>query len=453
MSCWLQEIRSSSRGEDCREARSRLADTRPYGVLAALLLAIPVWAQEPGAAPPPEELHAPPAGIHLTGASVYLGGDWLSALYSEGEPSSTNLWLLTGGVTGDVAWQLQRRGTQASITYHAGYSRNQRFAALNGFDQLISFDLRTDPDRHTFFTLTATGETGLMSDTLFDPRYVLAAALSASSVRQLADSLKNDSGAVLDSPLELALAGVRHRGGEVFAGVTHSFSRRLTANLRIGGARELHSYSRQQSVVPVYPNVSIGMADLGITYALSPRTQIIGSGTYTRTYSRQYRAEWQSVGMGIERLIGRESFASVQGGYARIWEPGIAGPGRNSYLMSGTLGTTKRYHSLASTFRRGVADYHGLGADNTIAIEGAWTWAPQPSSWSVGSSLGYERLGGGWLGMAQGWVGQANVMRRLGAHMALEFAAVYMADSGRDFAALTRRGARVSLVWTPERPR
>lgn len=450
MSFSLQATQSSFRGNKTRNVCGCVAAAQLCGALASLLLAIPAQGQEPDAPPPVQEPHAPPAGLRLNSASAYVGGDWLSSHYNQNDLPDANLWLVTGGATADVAWQLLRRGTEASLSYHVGYNRNQRYAALNGFDHILSFDLRTDTARNTFFTLNATGESGLMSDALLDPRSILLLSQHATSARQLADGLlDNNATAILDSPLELALSGARRRVGTITAGITHAFSRRLTSNLRIGAARELHSFSQEQLMVPRYPNVTIGMADLDISYSLSRRTRIIGNLAYSRSYTQQYRAEWESAGMGVERMIGRASFAYVQAGYARMSQLGDYSAVRNSYTVSGAVGTTKGNHTLAATFRRGLGDLHGLGTENTVAFEGAWSWAPRASSWSVGSSLGYEQLGGGTLETIRAWVYQASAVRRLTPHFSLAFASVYMTDSVPDVVGLTRRGLRVSLVWTP----
>ncbi|HLK48904.1 MAG TPA: hypothetical protein VKT49_12255 [Bryobacteraceae bacterium] len=441
MSSYLLGIRLSCRGRRRPAGRA--------GLIAAaslfVLLVEPALCQHPGQPAAGQRL---PAGIRLDGVTAYSGSDWLQILDGS-NPSTPPLWLLTAGASADVGADFGQRA-RLSIGYHAGYSYNQRFSALRGADHAVSFEFRTDPARRTVFTASAAGATGPISDALFDPRYALRVVQQASSISEVAAGINPSSpGAVINSPIELAFSGGRRRSGMALVGVTHSHSRRLSSFAHIGAAREIHSYRGEQQVILQYPNVTVAMTDAGVTYHLSNRTSISGIVGYTRSYSRLYRADWQSAGIGIDRLIGRRSFASLQAGYARMSGAETAGFGRSSYTLAGTLGTMKGFHTLAMTARRGVSDLHGLHADSTIAFEGVWSWARPATAWSFGGSLGYERLRGAGVGTVQAWVGQATLVRRLSPHFQLAFAGMYLSNSGQEIVGLARRGCRVSLVWTP----
>jgi hypothetical protein len=441
MSSCFPGIRLSCRGRR-RPARraGRIAAAIPF-----LLLPAAAWCQQPEQ---PAATGPLPAGIRLDAVGVYGGSDWLQVL-DGANPSAPPLWLLTAGASADVGADFGQR-TRLSIGYHAGYSYNQRFSALRGVDQAVSFDFRTDPARRTVFAASAAGATGPISDALFDPRYALRVVQQASSINEVAAGLNpNNPGAVINSPIEPAFSGGRRRSGMALVGVTHSHSRRLSSFAHIGAAREIHSYRGEQQVILQYPNVTVAMADAGVMYRLSNRTGISGIVGYTRSYARLYRADWQSAGIGIDRLIGRRSFASLQAGYARMSGAETAGFGRSSYTLAGTLGTMKGFHTLAMTARRGVSDLHGLHADSTIGFEGAWSWTRPSTAWSFGGSLGYERLRGAGVGTVEAWVGQATLVRRLSPHFQLALAGMYLSDSGQEIVGLTRRGCRVSLVWTP----
>jgi hypothetical protein len=424
---------------------------RPYGVLGALLLAVPAGSQDRR---PPQEPATPapterrlPNGLSLTSISAYGGGDWLRFSGPEAAILGPNVWTVSTGATADIDWRLASRRTQFTTSYHSGYNHNGRFSSLSGFDHIVNLDFQTDAANRTVFSLTATGQSGPLADSLFSPSYVLSAAQQSSTIDQLADALlRNGAGGLGDSPIDELLAGARRRSGVVYAGVSRSHSRRLTSFLHVGAVRELHSYS-QQTLTARIPNFTVGIADLGMSYSLSGRTRITGTGTYTRSYSRLYGATWQSLTVGVERLLGRRSFGSLQTGYARTSEGN--GFGRSSYTASGVLGTHRGNHTIAATFRRGVADLHGLGADYTVGLEGAWSWAPHASPWTMGASLGYERLGTSGIGTTLAWMGQANAVRRLSDHFHLELAAVYLTGSGHDLGGLGRRYARISFVWTP----
>ena len=418
-------------------------------LLFAIMGLAPAAAQQPDQAPAAQRL---PVGLRLNEVSVYTGNDWLRILDSS-SPGLEPLWLLTSGAAADVSAEFGQRA-RFSAGYHAGYSYNQKFPALRGVDHAVSLDFRTDPERRTIFSMSAAGATGTISEALFDPRYALRVVQQATTINDLASGLGASSpGAILDSPIELGLSGGMRRSGSVQIGVMHRHSRRLTSFVHLGAAREIHSYHGEQQVIVQYPNVTIAMADAGVTYEWSSRTRLTGLAGYTRSYSRLYRADWQTAGLGIERLIGQRSFASVQAGYARMAGAEAQGFGRSSYTLAGTLGTMKGFHTVAATVRRGVADLHGLNGESNLAFEGVWNWAPHSSGWSFGGNLGYERLHGAGMGNVQAWIGQAKMVRRLAAHFRLEFSGVYLTDSGQEVVGLTRRGFRVALVWTPGRER
>jgi hypothetical protein len=231
--------------------------------------------------------------------------------------------------------------------------------------------------------------------------------------------------------------------------VTHSYSRRFSSYLHVGAARETRRYEQEQEAASQQPDVSIGMADLGLAYLVSTRTRVTGTVSYTRSYSPQYGADWQASGMGIERQFGRRSFGSFQAGYVRMSDPQAGGFGRSSYSMSGSLGTTKGFHAVVMTFRRTASDLHGLGSDWTVGCNAAWSWAPHASAWSVGSSFGYERAEGHELGILQAVIGQANAERRLTPNLHITFAVAYMTSSFAGITGFTPVGVRISLGWTP----
>ena len=454
MSCYFLGIRSSSPGD--RQFVALFPVLAWHAAFAMLLVAVSAAAQDGDQqmpAPAVQTRRVLPAGIRLNSVSLYGGSDWVQFPGGATSPLNSRDWLLAGGAAADVEWRIASRQSQFTASYHAGYNRNEQLSALNGFDHIVALDFRTDPASRTVFTFTATGQAGPLTDPLFDSSYVLGIAQRSSSIDQVADGLlRNGSGELSSTPLDLALGGIRRKAGVIYTGISRSHSRRLWSFAHVGFSRELRSYA-QPELASLYPNYSVATADLGANYSLSTRTRISATGTYARSYTRLYRTDWQSVVLGIERLLGRRSFGSVQAGYARMSDSGARGAGRNSYTVSAALGTSKGYHTLAATLRRGLADLHGIGGDSTIGCEAAWSWAPHAGSWTLGSSLGYERIDSRGLGVLQAWMGQASIGRRLSAHFQLTLSTVYLRDSGADLARLERRAVRMSFVWTPGQDR
>jgi hypothetical protein len=425
----------------------------PRRIISGLfILAVAGTAQQPATPPTAQNVEPPrrlPSGIRLDDLSIYSEGDFLRSPRTE-LPGPQQLWLFTSGASGVVSVRFGRR-TEFSSVYRGGYSYNQRYSTLNGANHSISVELRTDPARHTVFAIGATGESGLVSDALFDPSYTLSVARQSQTVDQLARGLSaNNPAAVIDSAVEVALSGGRRRSGEAHASISHAYSPRVSSQATVSVVREIHTYSREQQATQGYPNVTMGMADFTLTYLLSRRTSLAGSAGYARSYARQYRSEWESSSLGLHRELGRRSFGTLQGGYVRIADRQASGFGRSSYTLGGSYGTTTGRHTVAWTFRRSGGDIHGIGSQATVGVDGAWSWFSPTSAWRLGSSVGYERVNGATLGLLQAWLSQATVARRLSAHFELNMTAIYVDHFSGNLERLTRAGLRISLVWRPE---
>jgi len=443
MSCCCRETRLSYRDKTCAKA-----------ILATLfVLAIPGSAQEPEPAGPSAPEQRPlPIGFEVNGVSAYVGGDALRIPNAAGDSTGPGNWLASSGAAADVAWHSGRL-SQVSVEYHGSYSYNSEYSPLRGFNHTVSIDIRTDPTRRTTFSILALGESGLVYDAVFGASQSLTVAQQAPSADQLANGLRESSaGTILNSPLNLAFSGARRTSGAAYAELTHLHNRRLTSFVRIVAIRELHSYSQTQQFESAFPSVTVGTMNFGLNFSASTRTRITWNGDYSRSYGRLYRSAWESSGLEIQRLMGRRSFVSLQAGFTRFSDVSAAGSTRNSYNAGAAMGTSKGYHTLTAVFRRGISNTYGLGADSLIGFDGAWVWAPHAISWTLRSSVGYERLQGAGVGMVQSLVYQANAVHRVSGHLQIVFSAVYLTNSNRSVAGVASPSFRISCLWTPARP-
>jgi hypothetical protein len=419
-------------------------------VAAAVVLAVPAWAQE---APPTEEQRPEPSGIRLNRVSAYAAGyrlQWPGVAGGSGD--STN-WL-AGGAGADVGWWHPGRQTGASVRYQVGYTHTQRFESLRGFDHSIAMALRRNVSRRTALSLDATGDSRIASNALLGMTRSLTAVQRPSTAGELVGWVLDGAEGLESSPLEAAISGTRRTSAAVHAGLTHSHSRRLSSHAGIGVGRVLRVRDEDPEIAASFPSFTIGSAEAGLTYSLSRSTQVSGTGTYARSYSRAHRLHWQSATLGLGRSIGRRSYAYLAGGYERLSELGPSRFRRNSYGASAAIGTATGQHTLVAMVRRGLGDMRGLGGDSTISAEGAWTWARPLTPWSVGGSVQYERVGNRGLGLLEMWSCQATLQRRLTSELHVAFGAVYITSTGPNWIDLSGRGVRLSLVWTPgsERP-
>lgn len=413
---------------------------------ALLILATPGWTQQPA---PGDEVRPVPAGVRLNSISTYWGRDWLQSPGIVGGDSSRLLWLQTGGITADLLWHIPGRRSDATLRYGVGYTYSQGFVTMRGFDHTLTFALRTQLATRTAFTLTASGESRLMSDALFAPTRSQTLTQEAPSADQLGNGL-TDGGlaAVSDSPVDLAFSGARRTSGAVTAGFTHTHSPRLMIYASIGAARILRASFRDPESSARFPSATFGQANAGMNFALSRRTRIIGTGTYTRSYARLARSQWETGTLALERSIGRRSFGRLEGGYGRLSDAGPGG-GRNTYTAGVGVGTIQGFHTLLITVRRGIGNLTGLLAGSSLGGEAAWTWARPGIRWSATGSVAYERVQGRQFGLVQAWVYHASLSRALSDHFSVMVDAVHANDSGRNAVNFVGRGFRVSCVWSP----
>jgi hypothetical protein len=388
-------------------------------------------------------------GLRLNSLSAYFGADSMwsrSAATGAGLPS---VWLATGGAAADASWLIPGRRYDAEFRYMGSYARNHRFSALNGFDHEVSMVFRANTDRRTSFSLEASGESRLISSALFESTATLSAAQAGAPMDQLAADLMDAGGlaGAAGSAIDLAVSGGRLTTGSMFAGFTHSHSPRLTLTGRVGATRILRPSSNDPRFASMYPSMTMGIANAALSYSLSRRLQLSASGTVTRSFSRAIPFRWETATANLQRLIGRRSFARIEGGYARV--DGLGGSGRNSYTAGAGVGTVKGYHTVATALRRGISDMNGAAADMSVAGEATWAWNRPAVPWALAASAAYERVSGSVIGRIRAWVYHATATRRLSPNFHIAFDGAYLDASGPGAQTFTGGGFRTSLVWTP----
>lgn len=416
-----------------------------------LLVMIGVFAAR-GQEPAPGDARRP-ATAAINSLSVYEAGYWLSIPGSASVTDPTApVSLLMGGASAEVSLSLRGRRAESTLTYRGSYMYNHRFDELSGFDHTVHWEALSGRGRQTTYSFLAAGESRLVSNMLFGPARTLAAAQQAATPTDLSNALGGDPfGEIAGSPLELMISGARRTMGSLQARVMHTLRPRLAVQAGIGIIRDIRSGSSNPQFTSGYPSVTLGVGDAGITYSHSRRTRVIWGTSYSKSYSNRYRFDIESTTLGLERVIGRRSFVRADGGYARTAYLGeTQRPGRNGYTAFGAVGTNAGYHTIAASFRRGVADFHGIGADSTIGAEGSWSWRRPRSPLALTSSLGYERLRIAGARTLNVWVYHATAIREVNPHLSLVFDVAYANGTSGSLSDFSRRGIRVSLVWTPQ---
>jgi hypothetical protein len=414
-------------------------------LLVALAALVPAHAQTPQA-PQTQPAARVPAGLRIDSLALdsYTFHYWGTA----GARNQTD-WLTFGRASANVG--LYFPGTRASgaLTYHAGYLRNPTVSTLNGLDQSVALSLDSTGGR-TRVSLEGRADSRLANSAIFEAPRSLNVLREEATVDDVRDEFSDGVAAQLaDTPIEQFLSGARRRSAAVQTSISRSHSPRLVSAVSLGFTRDIPSPAEGTGIPSVYPAVTAGVANISTTYSLSRRSRISGFGAFSLSESRLSRSRTQSAGIGLERMIGRTSFAQIQGGYARLMHVGEP-LARNSYVAGGSLGTFKGFHRFVGTARRTMGDSHGLGTGSGIVTEGAWLWSSPRVSWSTEATYGCERMQLDTRGTLQACLSHVNVSRLLSRNVQLMFSGVYVLQSGARITNYRGTAFLVSCTWSPE---
>ena len=427
---------------------------------AALTFCLPAtaWAQMSFLGPFTDGLGSP-SGVKVNRVSMYLGEYAIGVPKNVGATRDDALGsLLVGGVSTDFGWYLSRGQTQVFADYSVAYNGNGQFSNLNGFDHILSFGLQTRVAPRVTLVLDGAGESKTFGEFLYLPSQSLAAAGQSTTPEQLGGTLTGSTvvPGVTNSPLGLALYGGRRRDASGGVRLVIVASPRLTWNVGLRMERDLPSVAGGpgSSGGVSYGGVSEGLASWGFTYALSRRTSVGADVSYARSYWGIHNVQIASGKLALTRVLTPRWFASLDAGYSSMaeTESKVLGPFRGQYVGGASIGATVQHHTFVATAHRAASDYYGLGAFSTTEGQMAWNWHPSNRAWAVQASAAYQRLMGQGLGPVQGWLYQASLTRRLSRNLTLVAQAVYATETGLPTGGigdLTRRGARLSLTWTP----
>jgi hypothetical protein len=349
------------------------------------------------------------------------------------------------------------RRTRGQIDYQIGFDGNPHRDELNGFTQRFHAGLTTKLSRRSTLSFSATAQSVLVSNFLFQPSGSLSNAESAETVGDLSNSVSSTpgTGGLGQSPAVLAFLGGMRRSATVEAGYSYSQSKRLTWTWSALASRDLPSPGSNYSNAMVfsYPAVTWGITNGRAAYNLRPRTEIDAELEYVRTHSA-YSDLWiGSAGMSIYQQLGRKWFVKGSGGYSLTGELAhVNNPTGPSYLAEAGIGAKTLSQLFLFSAKRDVDVEFGLGRSARVFTEGIWTWARPNATWAVDQSVGYERfLGKSAIGLS-GWLVQSRIRKRLSDQVAAVASFAYASDSSyftESSTGLTQMGVRVSLVLTP----
>ena len=268
------------------------------------------------------------------------------------------------------------------------------------------------------------------------------------------------TGAPLEvSPAQSLIYGSRVMSASASASLSYAISARASFHFSGGLSRSQYfndgqgpEGSRYKALVP---RTTSGNSNAGISYSLSPRTNIGVESSANRVFS-SYQDSYAVTGrMTLGRKMGQRWFLNGYGGVSTIIaERQLAQqvPQGAQYVAGGSIGFRMRSQTLVAAVDRTASDSYGLGAGYTLSTTGAWSWRRPGSPWTLSFSGGWQQLGGTNAVSLTGRQVSTSISRSLTRQVSMALAFAQMSNVGGltgSLQDLTMQAARLSLIWTP----
>ena len=413
-------------------------------------------------------------GFRLNGVSIYSGYSTSALPLGLAQTAPAGTQELGGstiyGASASFGWQPHGRGTNFSVLYSISYGGTVRYPDLNGLSHSLSMSASRQLTRKWSFSLTGAAQDSTMAEFMYQPSALsvlsqlpasfddLAAAFSIGqfSNTQMASMLTGAS--MLESPTRGLLLGNRVLSYSASAGLNYAHSSRLSfhfASFSAGG----QNLRGGQSGIPqenyVLPR-SMGMnAGMGLSYALSPRTQVGLNVEENRVINRYQNAYTTNGTVSVGRKMGMRWFLSVNGGgsVTQMTENSYGTPVPRQIIGGGSIGFRTYAQTFVASYDRTSSDSYGFAVGTNTTATGSWNWRRPGSRWTIFASGGQQQMRGTGFASMSGWEASGGISGRLNAHSTLSAQYVYFNSQGNYVGNLNRmiaHSVRLSLGWNPQ---
>jgi hypothetical protein len=431
-----------------------------------------LFAQDNDPAPPvapAPPLPPAPSGLQIKSVSAYAV--YYSNFLPTGGAAAGSAHLPSDvGAGGSIVfdWTKFTERSTFSLSYTPSYTGYVRNSSLNALDHALSLTASRKIAPQWTFEFSAAGALSTLQESQFGPTALDNVAAASATFNQLAAALLSGNfvnnpqlGAILNtaplgqSPISNLLYGQRMFTASAHASLSYSYSPRLSVTFSGGGARSQHIEDQALGAgnAAILPNTNSGNASLGISYSLSPLTQIGGSVTTSRTSSVLYDGYTTTSLATMGRTFGGRWVAQIHGGV------GVTNPVRETNalvaakagpVIGGSLTYKTLSHTFLGSYERGVSDTYGIGASTNSAANAAWQWRHPGSTWWLGSNFGWQQLQGNILANTSGWNTTVSLNRAIGPHFVVLTQYVHLTYSGALQAIhISQDSGRVSIMWMP----
>jgi hypothetical protein len=318
-----------------------------------------------------------------------------------------------GGANATLGYFLAGERSLVSWGFTSSYVQRMHSAELNAWTNTMSLGWTRRLSPRLAMTLSGSGALGSATDLLFMPSSSMQLAKAAGTPEELASvvltgtstnpvlsSLATASSSVDPQTLSLLYGRTALTvDGQVILDYTHT--PRLSFRWRAGGNR---TQPWRVSSDPIASQQIIsqsisGYFEMGMKYAMSPRTQLGVELSTQRAHSRINDGYTSSAMLYLGRTMTRRWFLALYGGAGAVTpvrspQVSISAHRGANYQAAGSIGYRNLSQTVLFSASRLVSDRYGLDADATTGGGISWVWQRAGSAWFLGAELGYHRLSG-----------------------------------------------------------
>lgn len=353
------------------------------------------------------------------------------------------------------------------IVYTPSYERNLRNEQLNTLNHNLSIVLSHPVQLRPRLTVDFSANAGVVSarQYLFGTRPgepapgisdpLAGATAGTSAVDALAATTAG--GVPIDAATRQLFYGDKVLEAGLHSTFSYSWSPRLRVSVSLGASRYQHLNDFSRAGLPpqsgIVRQTTTGDVGTGLSYSLSPRTNIGMNVDTSRSFSRLQQGFVTTSTFSVSRKMSPNWYLRGFTGVALV---NVAGnlPGRGKqpqYVLGGSVGVEKRGHTFVLSPQRTITNTYGVAYDTT-EVRGSWSWQSQAHVWLLSSSVGYQRLADSVKSRVDARQGTFAVGRRLASQLVGQAQFTYLFYSGRvdlrpyDF---SQRAVLFSLSWIP----
>jgi len=386
-------------------------------------------------------------GFGLYGVSVFSSYSPSSA--GLGIPSLGTGSNVAYGASGSAGWQRHGENTNASIVYTGTYGGLVQDSGLNSYSQALSLSLSRKLAPKWSLTISAAGQDSTFAQYLFQPLglsvisqlptnfddFAAAFGVGQFSSSQIA-SLTQQGAPFLLSPIRTALLGDRVVTYSGQASVNYAYSPRLHfyfAGLSAGGQNR---YGQNASTPQNYvmPRTLGGNAGVGVSYSLSPRTEMSFDVEENALWNRYQNSYGTTATASLGRKMGEHWFLRMYGGATRTqFTKQTYGSARTLQGVGGaSLGFKVYAQTFVGSYDLTASDSFGFAVGTNSTATGTWSWHRPGSRTNLFSSFSRQQVRNTGFVSITAWQGTAGVSLIMTGQTSLTAQYVYL-DSAASY--------------------